>query len=335
MNSRTKRIISVLATLVVVLGLVATATGTAQAQDKKYKIIMVAHGAGGNAFWVVVMKGAADAAKIFGVDEQWIGKDVTDTVAALPQSLDEAIAAKPDGLGITGVNPDGTREGLKKLSAAGVPIIIFNTDDPNANDPDKRLPYMFYIGTSEFISGQSNARAALKAAKAAGKKITNAVCPIQEVGHPALEARCAGYTDVMKQAGVTVDKITIENDPSKSAGILTDYFKSHKDTNAINTLGPNPASAYYTYVKDAGIKPGDIFHTTHDTSTQIFDNIKAGQTFQAVDQQPYYQGFGTVEWLWLNLNYKLVPGGNILTGPSYIDASNVDRIAELVKAGYR
>ena len=46
-------------------------------------------------------------------------------------------------------------------------------------------------------------------------------------------------------------------------------------------------------------------------------------------------GFGTVEWLWLNLNYKLVPGGNILTGPSYINKDNVARISELVKSGYR
>jgi len=335
MNPRLKRFVTIFATLLVVAGIVLTATGAAQAQDKKLKIILVAHGAGGNPFWVVVMKGAADAAKIFDVDQQWIGKDVADTVAALPQSLDEAIAAKPDGLGITGVNAEGTREGLTTLAKNGVPIIIFNTDDPNANDPDKRLPYLFYIGTSEFISGQSNAKAALKAAKDAGVKITNAVCPIQEVGHPALEARCAGYSDVMKQAGVKVDSLTISNDPSASAGVLTDYFKGHPTTTAINTLGPSPASAYYIYAKDAAVKPGAIFHTTHDTSTQIFENIQSGITFQAVDQQPYYQGFGTVEWLWLNLKYKLVPGGNILTGPSYIDKSNVARISELVKTGYR
>src|SRR5262249_40589452 len=186
--NRNKRLITILATLLVVVGMVLSYTGQVNAQAKKFKIIMVAHGAEGNPFWVVVIKGAADAAKIFGVDEQWIGEDKGDVVAALPKSLDTAIAANPDGLGITGVNPDGVREGLTKLAAKGVPIIIFNTDDPNANDPDKRLPYMFYIGTSEFIAGQSNAKAALRAAAAAGKKITGAVCPIHEVGHPALQA---------------------------------------------------------------------------------------------------------------------------------------------------
>jgi len=335
MNTRNKRLITVLATLLVVFGVVLSLYGQVNAQAKKWSFVIVAHGDASNAFWQVVIKGANDAGKLFGADVKWIGTNVTDVVGAMPGLLDAGIAANPDGLGITGVNPDGTREGLTKLAAKGVPIIILNTDDPNANDPAKRLPYMFYIGTTEFGAGQSNARAALKAAKAAGKTITRAVCPIQEVGHPALEARCSGYTDIMKAAGVTVDKITITNDPTASAAVLSDYFKSHADATAINTLGPNPAAAFYLYAKDAGKKPGDIFHTSHDTGAEIFDNIKSGLTVQTVDQQPYYQGFGTVEWLWLYKNYLLVPGGNILTGPSYIDKTNVDKTVELVKAGYR
>src|SRR5574338_852002 len=106
MNPKTRRLISVIATLVVVMGLVLTVSGQAQAQDKKLKIILVAHGAAGNPFWKVVMKGAEDAAKLFNVDYQWIGKDEGDTVANLVGSLDAAVAANPDGLGITGVNPD-------------------------------------------------------------------------------------------------------------------------------------------------------------------------------------------------------------------------------------
>src|SRR5436190_2098527 len=82
-------------------------------------------------------------------------------------------------------------------------------------------------------------------------------------------------TDVMKQAGVTADKITTTNVVDTNTAILTDYFKSHPKTNAITTLGPIPADAYFLYLKDAGIKPGTIFHTTHDTSPTIFDNIKS------------------------------------------------------------
>jgi len=329
-----KRLISALAVMTVVLGIALMSFGLVGAQDKKLKLIMVSHGGPGNPFWVTVIKGMNDAGQIFGVDVQWLSAN-TDDVTAMPKYLDDAIAAKPDGVGITSPNPDIIKDGVTSLVKSGVPVIIFNTNDPNANDPDKRLPALFYIGTSEFVSGQSNARAALRAAKAAGTTITGAVCPVQEVGHVGLEDRCAGYSDVMTQAGVTVDKITTDNDPNKNASILSDYFKSHPDTNAINTLGPTPASAFYLYAKDAGVKAGQIFHTNHDTSPEIFENIKSGLTVQTVDQQPYYQGFGTVEWLFLHVKYGLTPGGDILTGPGYIDASNVDQIAQLVKDGYR
>ncbi len=334
MRSQFKRTISKLAVVAIALGLVLMLAGSVRAQDKKLKIIMVAHGGPGNPFWVTVIKGMNDAGKTFGVDVQWLSAN-TDDVPAMPKYLDAAIAAKPDGLGITAPDADIIRDGVTKIAKSGVPVIIFNTNDANANDPDKRLPALFYIGTSEFISGQSNARAALAAAKAAGKKITGAVCPVQEVGHQGLEDRCAGYADVLKQAGVTVDKITTDNDPNKNASKLSDYFKSHPNTNAINTLGPTPASAFYLYAKDAKVKAGDVFHTNHDTSAEIFENIKSGLTIQTVDQQPYYQGFGTVEWLFLHVKYGLTPGGDILTGPGYIDKTNVDQISQLVKDGFR
>lgn len=334
MNPKIRRLIHVLAICTLILGITLAAVGQAQAQAAKLKFIIVAHGGPGNPFWVVVIKGMTDAAKLYGVDAQWLSPN-NDDVAGMVKYLDDAVAAKPDGLGITSPDPNIIRDGVGKIASAGTPIIILNTNDPNAADPDKRLPALFYIGTSEFISGQSNARATLREAKAAGKTIKQAVCPVQTVGHSALEARCKGYTEVMAAAGVKVDTIAGDPEPAKMTAILTDYFKANAGATAINTLGPSPATAYYLYAKDAGKKPGDIFHTTHDTSNEIFDNIKSGMTIQAVDQQPYYQGFGTIHWLYLNVNYKLVPGGDILTGPGYIDKTNVDKVAALVKAGYR
>ena len=112
-------------------------------------------------------------------------------------------------------------------------------------------------------------------------------------------------------------------------------FQANADVTAINTLGPNPATGFYIWARDAKIQPGQFFHTNHDLGNEILANIQAGLTIQTVDQQPYYQGFGTVEWLWLKLNYEIQPGGDILTGPSYVDKTNVDKVIQLVKDGYR
>jgi len=334
MHISRKRLTSVLSVLAIVLGVLLVGVGQIGAQDKKLKLIIVAHGGPGNPFWVTVMKGAQDASNLLGVDYQWLGPN-NDDVPGMVKYLDDAVAAQPDGLGVTSPDPDIIRADITKLASAGVPIIVLNTPDPNAADPDKRLPTLFYVGTSEFISGQSNARAALRAAKDAGKSITHAMCIVQTAGHTALEARCKGYADVMTAAGVKVDTIAGDPEADKQAAIIADYMKANPDVTAINTLGPNPAAAFYLWAKDAGIKPGEFFHTNHDLGNEIMDNIKSGLTVQTVDQQPYYQGWGTIEWLYLHIEHGLTPGGDILTGPGYVDKTNVDLVVAQVAAGYR
>src|SRR5579871_6750387 len=100
MSPRIRRTISVLASLLVVMGLVLTVNGTATAQAKKLKLILVSHGGPGNPFWVTVIKGMNDAGALFGADVQWLSAN-TDDVPSMPKYLQDAIAAKPDGLGIT------------------------------------------------------------------------------------------------------------------------------------------------------------------------------------------------------------------------------------------
>ena len=80
---------------------------------------------------------------------------------------------------------------------------------------------------------------------------------------------------------------------------------------------------------------GEIFATTHDTSAEIYEMIQNGYLIQAVDQQPYLQGFETIMWLYLNSQFALAPGGDILTGPGIINTGNVDAVIELTAAGYR
>ena len=64
-------------------------------------------------------------------------------------------------------------------------------------------------------------------------------------------------------------------DPTESAGTIADYFTANPDTNAIFMLGPNPSSALNLYVQEAGLEPGELYATTHDTSNEIFDMIVA------------------------------------------------------------
>jgi simple sugar transport system substrate-binding protein len=325
-----KRLIPV---LLLIVGVLLVGLGVAGAQDDQLVFTMVSHGGVGNPFWIVVIKGMEDACALLEADCAWLS-DPVDNVADMAGYWDQALARPNDGIGTTVPAPEVIRDAVNRAAEQGIPVIVFNTADPGAGT-DEALPTLFYIGASEFLGGRSNAQAQLDAAAANGDTITKAVCAIQEVGHSGLEARCAGVRSVLEEQGITVDGLTINNDVTESAGILCDYFSANADTNSAFMLGPNPSSSLNICFQESGRAAGDIYATTHDTSSEIYQMITDGYLVQAVDQQPYLQGFETIMWLFLNSQYKLAPGGDILTGPGIINQSNVADIAELTAAGYR
>ena len=327
-----RKLLRLIPVLLLALGVMIAGIGGVGAQDQ-LTFSMVSHGGIGNPFWVVVIKGMEDACSLLNADCAWLS-DPVDNIDDMAGYWDDALARNPDGIGTTVPNPEVIRDGVNRAAADGIPVIVFNTADPNAGTPDA-LPTLFYIGANEFLGGRSNARAVLAAAAAADTEIARGVCPIQEVGHSGLEARCAGVRSVFEEAGIPLDQLTINNDVTASAGTFADYFSANPETNAVFSLGPNPASSLNLYIQEAGVMAGDIFATTHDTSAEIYEMIQNGYLIQAIDQQPYLQGFETIMWLYLNSNFQMAPGGDILTGPGVIDGGNVDAIIELTAQGYR
>jgi simple sugar transport system substrate-binding protein len=314
--------------LLVTVGMLLTLVGGASARQEKPKFFLIAHGGPGNAFWVTVIKGMTDAAALMNVDATWLGAD-TASNEAMVGFWDDALAAQPDGVGTTEPVPSLIEDAVNRAVAAGIPVIAFNTQDTRPEG--ERLPHLFYIGTSEFIGGQTVANRLL----AAKPDIAKVLCPIQEVGHIGLEARCNGVESVMAEQGIPVVRFTINYNVSESAGLIKDAFTANPDANAIVTLGPGPADSFYQYASENNVTPDQVIHATFDTSVSIFQAIKNGQTLLCVDQQPYVQGFETVVWLFLNSQYLLKPANDIFTGPNIVDSSNVDRIIALNEAGYR
>lgn len=314
-------------TLLLALGILMTLVGGATAQEETRPFFMIAHGGPGNSFWNVVIKGMEDAGALLGIDVTWLSAD-TASNEAMVGFWDDALAANPAGIGTTEPVPALIEDAVNRAVEAGVPVIAFNTQDTRPEG--ERLPHLFYIGSSEFLGGQEVARRLL-----ADREITGVICPIQEVGHTGLEARCNGVESIMAEQGIPVYRITISYDVPASAGAIGDAFAANPDANAIVTLGPDPALSFYQYAEENGVTPDQVIHAAFDTSPRIFEAIQNGTTLVAVDQQPYVQGFETVMWLWLNSQYGLKPANDIFTGPNIIDASNVDRVIELNAAGYR
>ncbi len=186
---------------------------------------------------------------------------------------------------------------------------------------------MEYFGSDEAVAGTEFG----ERLNSIGAK--HALCVIQEQGQVALETRCGslkkafrGQTDMLYVSG--------RNMPDVQASI-TSKLQQDPGIDQIVTLGAPFAMIALQSVDQAG---SHAKVATFDTNKQAVEAIQQGKLEWAVDQQPYLQGYLAVEALALYKANGDTFGGDaqaVLTGPSFVDMSNVAQIATLAARGTR
>jgi simple sugar transport system substrate-binding protein len=237
--------------------------------------------------------------------------------------VQSAIDSKVDGIAVTMAFPDAVGPVVEQAVAAGIPVTVFN----QGRDQALAAGAMSYFGQDEKLAGTT---AGQRLTQEGAKKV---ICVIQEQGSVALEDRCAGV-----KAGVTggtVETLNVNGaDMPSVESTITAKLQQDPSIDRIMTLGAPIALAAVKSVSNAG---SQAKVATFDTNAALVDAVKSGDVEWAIDQQPYLQGYLAVDQLWLYLNNKNVIGGGqpVLTGPSFIDNTNIDTIAELAKSGTR
>jgi simple sugar transport system substrate-binding protein len=158
------------------------------------------------------------------------------------------------------------------------------------------------------------------------------LCVIQEQGQVALESRCAGVTEGFK-GSTEILNVNSKDMPSVESTI-TAKLQQDPSVDHVVALG---APIALTAVQSVGNAGSQAKVVTFDTNAALVDSIQKGDVQWAVDQQPFLQGYLAIDALWLYLNNKNLIGGGepTLTGPSFIDKSNIDAVADLAKSGTR
>ncbi len=297
----------------------------------EYTFYVVSHGGPGDPFWGVVMKGMQDAADLLSkgtgdtIKATYLGPAVY-SVTELVNMLNSAIAARPHGIVCTITDPAALDEPLRRAISLGIPVIAINVPDPRP--AGERIPYLFYVGGDEYLSGIKAAEKML-----AVKKPARAVVFIHEVGHVGLELRAKGFIEVMTQAGVPAEKLAIGIDPTQAVDIIRGYFAKYPDTDAIFTLGPLGTLPTVTFLKEQGLA-GKVMLGCFDLDEVTLKAIEDGIALFTVTQQQYLQGYLPIVWLYLYNKYGFLPANDILTGPGFVDSSNVAKVEQLIKQGY-
>ncbi|WP_433332134.1 sugar ABC transporter substrate-binding protein [Spirillospora sp. CA-294931] len=285
----------------------------------RLKIAMVTHSGPGDTFWDIVQKGAKAAAAKDNVEFQYAADPDGGKQAQLVQSF---VDKKVDGIIVTLAKPDALKDVVSKATAAKIPVVSINS----GADVSAKLGAIAHFGQDEKIAGE----AAGKQLASSGAK--NAICVIHEQGNVGLEDRCAGAKATF---GGKLENLFVQgtNMPQVKSSVAA-KLQADKGIDGILTLGAPFAATSVDVVKEANSKAKIA---TFDMNKDLVAQLKSGAIEFAVDQQPYLQGYGAVDELWLLKHNGNVLGGGrpVLTGPAIVTKDTAAAIEPFANKGTR
>jgi simple sugar transport system substrate-binding protein len=296
------------------------AASAGKATTPRMTVALVTHQAPGDTFWDIVRKGAEAAAAKDNIKLVYSADPNAGNQANYVQN---AIDQKVDGIAVTLAKPDALKSVVGKAIADGIPVVGLNSGLSDW----KNLKLLEFFGQDESVAGEAFGN---KLNEVGAKK---AVCVIQEQGNIGLTQRCDGVKKTFK--GTTEILYVNGTDMPSVKSTITAKLKQDSGIDYVVTLGAPFALTAVQSVGDAGSKAKIA---TFDLNKQLTGAIKKGDIQFAVDQQPYLQGYLAVDSLWLYKNNGNYSGGGaqpVLTGPAFVDKSNVDKVAEFAAKGTR
>jgi simple sugar transport system substrate-binding protein len=265
-----------------------------------YTFAMITHETPGDTFWDRIRAGAEQAAKDTGSTLKYSADPDATKQAVLIQN---AIDSKVDGIATTLVTPDALIPTVKKAIAAGIPVDSFNSG----------FAYWQQAGALTHFSS------------------TKILCTIQQTGSVALEDRCKGVKDSFPNT----ENLQVNGaDDSAVTSAIQAKLSEDKGIDWVITLGAPQALDTLKAFEGSGSKAKV---GTFDTNPDLAQAVQDGKVQFYIDQQPYLQGYMAVTQLYLyKKNGNILGGGKaVLTGPSFVDSSNIATVLPFVKNNTR
>ena len=282
-------------------------------------IAMVTHAPPGDVFWDQIQKGAQEAAVKDNVDFKYSGSININEQSTFIQN---AIDSKVDGIAVSLPNPSALAPEVQKAVAAGIPVVAFNAGD---RDWQSTGALAFY-GEPETLAGQFAGEQLNKL----GAK--HALCVIQAQGQVQLEDRCTGMAS--KFSGQTEKLYADGSDTPSYVSTVSSKMRQDPSIDSVITLGPALGVAVQQQLEQDGSKAKV---GTYAFTPDLIPLLQNGKIAFTIDQQPYLQGYLSVDSLWLYHRNRAVIGAqqSVATGPVVVDQSNIGSITKFISDGLR
>ena len=311
-----KRIIAVL--MVVILALIVIAPAGVTAQDEQPRVFYwISHGQAGDAIWDTAIAAAERAGEDLGVEVRtsFHSADVPSHIEA----FQAAIAAGADGIATSSPAPDALIDVVAQAKAAGIPVVFFNTDDPNTGRDA-------YVGGDLMAVGQSWANYLVDNGLVEAGDFVYMPVEVPGASYQVLETE--GIASVFDPLGIKYDVVDAKYDQVQASVNLTDYLVANVgNVDAIIALGDIVAAQISFVFNELGIEPGSIPVVGWGNSAQTAQAVKDGYVNAATFQFPDAQGYMPIVLLNLAADGQAI-GYDIQTQALYT-ADNADFYIEL------
>ena len=209
-------------------------------------------------------------------------------------------------------NADALGGSIQAAVAAGIPVITINS----GLESSKALGALMHVGQPEYDAGYAAGE------RAGGEGVTNGIRLNQEAFNSALVDRCTGYFDAM---GASLNMIDVSNDVAQIETRTAAALQADASLDGVLAVGPHVCAAAAEAIAAVG---ADVHLSCFDLSPAVISMIEDGTVAFTIDQQQRLQGYMPVIALHLyTTNAGMLPGGNINSGPGFVDASNAASVA--------
>jgi simple sugar transport system substrate-binding protein/ribose transport system substrate-binding protein len=267
-----------------------------------------------NEFAPFMKAGVEKAATADKVDAKFIGPVGANADGQISEI--ETLMGKMDGLAISSVSSDALAPVIDRVLKAGIPVVTFNTDNPNS----KRL---VFAGQDLVQSGVEAGKLMAKVLDGKGKVM---IVTIDAAAQWSLDREKGAREGLKASPGIeVVSTLNTGTDPQKIYAAIENAMLANPSLSGILSLEccSTPAAGTWVERNKASDKVKVVGFDLLDQTVQL---VQKGDVQATIDQAPEQQGFAAVDLLVKFL--KGQPIDNVDTGVKVYDKDNIAEVAK-------
>jgi ribose transport system substrate-binding protein len=277
-------------------------------------------------YWQTAIAGFNAAAHQYGVKAVVAGPQNFDTQAEL-QALENAVAAKPNGILISVADATLLQDEINKAIDEGIPVITFDSDAPHSHR-------IYFIGTNNREAGHLGGQRVADKLNGKGNVVFFTIS-----GQPNLDERLNGYEEIFSKYPVikTAEIVDIKGNSNVAfdATQRLVVLNGAEKIDAFVCLEASSCKAVAEVLSRDNIK--DRLVVAMDVDPETLDFIKQGVIDSTIAQKPYTMAYYGLKQLDEMYHYPPKPIRTdysvntfspypvfVDTGTAVVDKDNVD-----------